>query len=44
MKVGFWCVLYDSELEVVEILKIGCSVWEILVENYVCYVLKMCIV
>lgn len=44
MKAGLWCVLHDRESEAVEILKTGCSVWETSVENYVCYVPKMCIV
>lgn len=44
MKAGLWCVLHDSESEAVEHLKTGCSVWETSVENYVCYVPKMCIV
>lgn len=44
MKAGLWCVLHDSELEAVEILKTGCRVWETSVENYVYYVPKMCIV
>lgn len=44
MKAGLWCVLHDSESEAVENLKTGCRVWETSVENYVCYVPKMCIV
>lgn len=44
MKAGLWCVLHDSKSEAVEILKTGCRVWETSVENYVCYVPKMCTV